>query len=76
MYLAQTVEAGPDEAVSQAPWHPCPRGLLDAINEPQVGARRELTVLGGNAFAPRFLARSAFGMSPNPRGATRVSVVS
>ena len=58
------------------PPHPCPSGLLDAITEPQVGARREPTVLGENAFAPRFPASSAFGMSPNPRGAARVTMVS
>jgi oligopeptide/dipeptide ABC transporter ATP-binding protein len=63
MYLGQTVEAGPADAVFQAPWHPYTRGLLDAIPEPQVSTRREPTVLGempspldppsGCAFHPR-----------------------
>lgn len=77
MYMAQTVEAGPADGCSKPLASlPPPPGLLDAISEPQVGARREPTVLGGNAFAPRFLASSAFGISPNPCRATRVTVVS
>ncbi len=46
MYLGKTVEAGPTAAVFEHPRHPYTRGLLDAIPDPQAGARRAPTVLG------------------------------
>ena len=52
MYLGKIVEIGPSERVFAAPRHPYTRALLNAVPAPDVGARRELTVLEGNVPSP------------------------
>lgn len=52
MYLGKLAEIGPSDRVFAAPKHPYTRALLNAVPEPDIGARRELTVLEGNVPSP------------------------